>query len=385
MTTSDDDQHVFPDRSLGTIVNGAPGAVGPHQLASASGNGGSLSTQYDAAGNLTLVAITPTASPTAASAVQAMTFGYQWDELGRLSQATRVDHANGEYELDASMKFTYDAGNQRVLQSREDTTTNATLYDVDVFDSMHLTHASFPDSNGDYERDAMTESLYLRSNGTTFAHVIYTQEDEPAASAGALHAYMEFGDALGSTSFVVDHDTGELVERPTFQSYGAAESDYRPDRWGDFRERYRYTGQDDDAEVGIVYFGQRYYAPVLGRWLSPDPLTIHGLGSSFNPYQFVYGSPTALTDPDGLDPIGEESGGDTYGGYQPDGVANGLGIGNLLRALNPSGGGGAVDLPSWYWNSGKAEGTSAPIVPANAAHVTAGATPAAAGPSSPLK
>jgi RHS repeat-associated protein len=173
---------------------------------------------------------------------------------------------------------------------------------------------------------------------------------------------MEFGDSLGSTTFVVDHDTGELVERPTFQSYGAVESDYRPDRWGDFRERYRYTGQDDDAEVGLVYFGQRYYAPTIGRWISPDPLTIHGLGSGFNPYQFVYGSPTALTDPDGLEPPNGI----------PDPISLALSTTVLFASLfgAPGGGGG---------HGGGVHGGKvplAPIVPPPPPDVTAAATPA---------
>jgi RHS repeat-associated protein len=355
--SSDDDQHVFPDRSLGTITNGSPTVAGPHQLATATGNGGSLSTIYDAAGNLAILTVTPSSS--GSTGVQGVSYVYNWDELGHLSQAIRTDIANGAGHVAATMNFTYDSSNQRVLQSRVDATTGATSYDVDVFDSMHLTHAAY--TSGDYERDATTESLYLRANGTTYAHVLYTQENEPAASAGALHTYMEFGDSLGSTTFVVDHDTGELVERPTFQSYGAVESDYRPDRWGDFRERYRYTGQDDDAEVGLVYFGQRYYAPTIGRWISPDPLTIHGLGSGFNPYQFVYGSPTALTDPDGLEP--------PNGIPDPITVALSTGVAVLSLFGSFGGGGGHGGV-----HGGKVP--VAPIVPPPAPDVTAATTPA---------
>ena len=37
-------------------------------------------------------------------------------------------------------------------------------------------------------------------------------------------------------------------------------------------------GKEEDVEVGLVYFGKRYLNPQLGRWVSPDPLAIHGLG-----------------------------------------------------------------------------------------------------------
>jgi RHS repeat-associated protein len=35
--------------------------------------------------------------------------------------------------------------------------------------------------------------------------------------------------------------------------------------------RYRYTGKERDTESGNDYFGARYYASSMGRFLSPDP------------------------------------------------------------------------------------------------------------------
>ena len=55
-------------------------------------------------------------------------------------------------------------------------------------------------------------------------------------SATGRHVLFELGDHLGSTSVVLDKETGELVERSTFYAYGATESDYRPERWKGFRE-----------------------------------------------------------------------------------------------------------------------------------------------------
>jgi RHS repeat-associated protein len=99
---------------------------------------------------------------------------------------------------------------------------------------------------------------------------------------------------------VIDHDTGELVEAATYQPYGAVETDYRPTRWGNFREDVRYTGQWDNSEVGLIYFNARYYAPNLGRFISPDPQTIHKVAGDPNPYAYAYGSPLRYGDPSGL-------------------------------------------------------------------------------------
>jgi len=60
-------------------------------------------------------------------------------------------------------------------------------------------------------------------------------------------------------------------------AYGGIESDYRPARWGSFREPYKFSGKEEDIEVGLSYFGARYYSTALGRWMSPDAVTIHDL------------------------------------------------------------------------------------------------------------
>ena len=32
---------------------------------------------------------------------------------------------------------------------------------------------------------------------------------------------------------------------------------------------YKFTGKERDAESGLDYFGARYYASNMGRWMSP--------------------------------------------------------------------------------------------------------------------
>jgi len=94
--------------------------------------------------------------------------------------------------------------------------------------------------------------------------------------------------------------TGELVERSTYQAYGGSESDYRPERWKSFREDYRFTGKEEDVEAGLIYFGKRFLNPLLNRWVSADPLAIHGLGADPNLYAYVSGRVLKSVDPLGL-------------------------------------------------------------------------------------
>ena len=123
----------------------------------------------------------------------------------------------------------------------------------------------------------------------------------PGAAPDSKHVFFQAGDHLGSTAVVFDNQTGEVVERTTFQALGGVESDYRPSRWGSFREDYKFTGKEEDIEIGLVYFGARYYHPKLGRFASADPLTIHGAGADLNPYAYVGGRVSSQVDPLGLD------------------------------------------------------------------------------------
>jgi len=91
------------------------------------------------------------------------------------------------------------------------------------------------------------------------------------------------------------------VEVATYQAQGAIESGYRPERWGAYREELKFTGKEEDIELGIDYFGARYYHPRLGRWMSPDhPLTIQRLAAARNPYSYVRGHLLSEVDLKGL-------------------------------------------------------------------------------------
>ncbi|CAI8792782.1 hypothetical protein EMIT0347P_280002 [Pseudomonas sp. IT-347P] len=57
----------------------------------------------------------------------------------------------------------------------------------------------------------------------------------------------------------------------------------------------RYSGKEMDVS-GLYYYGERYYAPWLQRWISPDPA---GSVDGLNLYVFVGNNPMRYVDPDG--------------------------------------------------------------------------------------
>ncbi|MCW5809571.1 MAG: VCBS repeat-containing protein [Labilithrix sp.] len=310
-TSSDDDEHSFYDRSLGTVTNGVASA-GPYQLKQAAqGSGtraGELTSAYDAAGHLVSLALRRDGPCLPSGAVCSQRFAYEWNEVGQLSRARRWDLSPPGVADDplpsgpaaAELRYAY-AGGERVLKTAVDSAADE-LHTVYVYGSLELRRARF--LTGDYERVAATEVPYLFAAGVRLARVYYSEEDLPTLSSGHQHVLFELPDHLGSASFVIDKETSELVEATRYQAYGATESDYRPDRWKAYRADHRFTGKEEDIEVGLLYFGARYYAPQLNRWISPDPLAVHEPGAAdLNLYAYVHGRVLVAIDPFGLDDL----------------------------------------------------------------------------------
>ena len=305
ITASSDDLSARFDRSLGSnLVYGTPND-GPNQLRSGEG----LQVRYDKAGNLTEPKLERTGNcPTVASDQCAQWFAYEWDEVGQLVHARRWDFDGNALPPPTKpdtlstekpswdLTYAYSQG-MRVRKSVADT-ADKTRHTLEVFDTLRIEQTPFNSVAGDYQTKQNKIHVYPGGMAHAFWDADGSLPHQAPNSAIAMHLIV--GDHLGSSSVVINHATSELVERTTYQPYGAVESDYRPAKWKAFREYYKFTGKEEDLEVGATYFGARYYQPYLGRFMSADPLTIHALGSDINPYAYVGGQVMNSVDPSGL-------------------------------------------------------------------------------------
>jgi RHS repeat-associated protein len=60
---------------------------------------------------------------------------------------------------------------------------------------------------------------------------------------------------------------------------------------------WRFSSKRHDPESGFIYFGERYYDPGMGRWITRDSL---GTADGPNPYAHVKNNPVNSIDPTGL-------------------------------------------------------------------------------------
>lgn len=340
--TADDAPALF-DRSVGTITRGSYDA-GPNQFVSAAN--GDIQARHDPTGNLVSLSVRRSSCADPAGLCTHY-FVYDWDEVGQLARARRWDYSAASsgppaypalpsHAAATDIRYRYDASGQRVLRSTV-APGNPVKHSAWPLPMLRLDGADFNGAASAYTRSAVTEQVVLPGIG----RVVHRQ-GLPGPSP--RHVLLRIGDHLGSTSIVIDKATGELVERLTYLAYGSLESAYRPQRWGGLETHEQFSGKESDSGIGLVYFGARYYFPILGQWISPDPLTIHSLSlPDLNPYSYVSGRVMQLVDPLGLQPCfgfecRDSLAGFTFGGFQ-------IGFGGAATASPPGEGYGPAPAP----------------------------------------
>ncbi|AZF06450.1 RHS repeat domain-containing protein [Pseudomonas sp. R5-89-07] len=98
-------------------------------------------------------------------------------------------------------------------------------------------------------------------------------------------------------------EQAQLLSQESYFPYGGtAWWASRSELEGSYKTR-RYSGKECDSS-GLYYYGFRYYAPWLQRWISPDPV---GDSEALNPYLMAFNNPITFVDSMGLLPVDVES------------------------------------------------------------------------------
>jgi RHS repeat-associated protein len=142
------------------------------------------------------------------------------------------------------------------------------------------------------------ETTYYRANGELVANKV-VKRPAPSATPTSQELKYHHTDHLGSASLVTS-STGTKVEETRYLPYGSVREGGSENLTG----RYTYTGQESDSETGLMYYGARYYSPVLGRFIQPDSMLPNIYDpQSLNRYSYVKNNPLKYTDPSGHEPV----------------------------------------------------------------------------------
>ena len=190
-------------------------------------------------------------------------YDYTYDANGNMTAGRgRVLRWDGDNQLRSvnSTTFAYDGNGARIKQSRNGVST------------LYL---------GDYEVSDGRVAKYIHLAGVLVAK---------RTEADTLWFHT---DHQGSTQAITNVD-GNVVHRKTYRPYGELLA-----TTGDGMESRGYTGQRLD-DSGLIYLNARYYDPVLGRFISPDPTVPTTRSVGLNRYAYAANNPVSHTDIDGL-------------------------------------------------------------------------------------
>ena len=208
-----------------------------------------------------------------------------WDSRNQLSeviQVTRHDEPNDD-EL-----YRYDGHGQRLRKVLHRKTKSATLTtEVRYLPGLEIHY------NG---REEVRYVVNVDA-GDCNARVLHWYEDPPEGIANDQIRY-SLGDHLGSCTLELDEDAALISQEGYYAFGGTAWWLARSETEASYKT-LRYSGKERDA-TGLYYYGLRYYAPWLQRWINPDPAgDIDGL----NRYRMVQNNPLRFKDSQGLAPV----------------------------------------------------------------------------------
>lgn len=178
---------------------------------------------------------------------------YAYDALNRLTKVTR---SGKEYH------YTYDAFNRRITKQGDATVHYLYMQDCEI-----------GSSDGDLR--------ILRTMATEIgSSIAFELDGQP---------YIPLQDIDGHVVALLDLE-GHKVETHIYTAFGEESTPAGRSPWG-------FSGKRKDEESGFLYFGNRFYAPRLGRFLNPDPA---GYEDGSNLYAYAKNNPIANIDHFGL-------------------------------------------------------------------------------------
>lgn len=222
--------------------------------------------------------------------------GLAWDGSSNLQAVTLVSRSSGDNDREV---YQY-SGNERVRrQTRTLVNGDAGLWRVDevrYLPELELRMSWQETADGD---SPPSEELHVLTSqaGRAGIRVLHWETGRPDGIDNNQVRW-SVDDNIGSLALELDAE-GQLISREEYYPFGGtAVWSARSETEASYKT-IRYSGKERDG-TGLYYYGHRYYAPWLCRWVSADPA---GEVDGLNLFRMVRNNPVSLFDPDGNMPV----------------------------------------------------------------------------------
>lgn len=230
------------------------------------------------------------------------TYAYTYDEAGNLTAKGNTFEIDGEDVMFTTKsgdgveyrEYSYDLLNRLTCVKKNGSIAAEYGYDPQGYRVVkkaggEVIHYVFEGTEPVFEKNVTTDDVksYVYVLGKHLARVDGVIGDNEA-SVWFIHT-----DHLGSIRVVTDKE-GVVVWSTDYKPFGEL---FGQEGEG-FEEWHGFTGKELDADVGLVYYGARWYDVGTGRFITEDPVK-----DGLNWYVYCSNNPLMFIDPNGLEKI----------------------------------------------------------------------------------
>jgi RHS repeat-associated protein len=239
---------------------------------------------YDDEGNITKKVQLVSGSPTGA------TEEYAWDNRERLKQVTFKPSPTGTATHYIYYQYDYLNRIHRRLDDADGPGSGGTTVDFYTYDGNQIAQVFHKNLTG----NAFLTNRYVW--GPQVDQLLSDEQMTSLSSAGTV--YFALTDHLGSVRDLVTYnsgtDTTTVAKHRNYDSFGNVTTDSA----SGVLEMFSYTAKMFDTATGKQWNWRRWYDPIIGSWMSPDPIGFNG--GTENLREYVGNNVITAVDPTGL-------------------------------------------------------------------------------------
>jgi len=208
----------------------------------------------------------------------------QWDYKDQLREVELNLSGDTAY-------YIYDNTGNRVRKVIEKGSIREERYYVGGYE----VYRKFVSGDLDFER----QTLHVDDDKSKVALIeTKTIEDGDPVSPLEITIRYQYSNHLGTACLELD-DTADIISYEEYHPFGTTSYRSGRNQVDVSLKRYKYVGKERDEETGLYYYGARYYADWLCRFVSVDPLQFKY--PELTPFQYASNRPITLIDIDGLE------------------------------------------------------------------------------------
>ena len=228
---------------------------------------------------------------------------YSYDEHGNVTAMPHLstmnrDHKNQLKDVDlgggGTAYYTYDASGER---TRKVIVKTGGIVEQRIYLGGYEVYRKTISGSLDFER----ETLRISDDRKAIVDIeTKTVENGSTIGTPTSNLRFQYDNHLGSACLELD-SSAAIISYEEYHPFGT--TSYRSGRTETevSLKRYKYVGKERDEETGLYYYGARYYAGWIARFVSVDPLQFEY--PYYTPYQYAGNKPISYIDLDGLEEV----------------------------------------------------------------------------------